>query len=818
MTTAVRRRSARLLIPVAAAAVLLFAVAPLTSIAQAATPPPAQDTTAFCKNAGANPFSDNPSGVHQNDITCLAASGVTKGKTATTYDPGGTVQRGQMASFVARAIDEANKLVAPGKTLTPLPPYDGVDRFVDVSPSDAHVADINRLAQAGIVNGTGPGMYSPNVDVSRAQMASFINRSEKFMTGTAYSTSNTYFSDVSGDSHEADINAITSVGIAQGVSSTTYAPGNPVSRAQMASFIIRWLAVENAQGRITVLPSSGAPSAQSASINDADQSGALSKNDVVTITFANPIAATSSLTLTDADSTKVTLTDTSPTPSGQTPATFTLDTSKKVLTVTVTGTVVATGGDGILNGAVTITGASGITDATSGTAWDPTKDTQANVQFTFPATTGQSGVVTFVDVPHKTYAFTPNGGNSTTTVLYKANDSFTDDGTSATLAKFESDLSVGDLIKFTKNTPSAGTNRHDLTNKTPASYTSGMVGKVNTTTHVFSIIDPVSGVALSDVKTYGGGTNTFSVDGTNASLSVFEGAISEGDTVSITAGSGGGNNYALSNQSVQGAVSFIDTSGTNHFVKIGNLGDDPTSAQDASFDFSLAGTTLTVDGASATASAFASALSLGDQLTYARNNGVQTMDLVNKPPTPISGVVTETHSAAGKTVTVVNGPTRIPITYTAGANFTVDGVGSTEAQFEAALTAGDSLVWQAGDVPTTTHESMALTNSVPDKTVTGTMANINGGGTTYDVVNSVGGVIYAGLQFVAPPPADFGNLPSRYFVKAPGGTESEVTLPQFEAYLNKINSATSPIANIVAGLNSAGTAIEHHLTTDQTIP
>jgi hypothetical protein len=113
---------------------------------------------------------------------------------------------------------------------------------------------------------------------------------------------------------------------------------------------------------------------------------------------------------------------------------------------------------------------------------------------------------------------------------------------------------------------------------------------------------------------------------------------------------------------------------------------------------------------------------------------------------------------------------------------------------------------------------MALTNSVPDKTVTGTMANINGGGTTYDVVNSVGGVIYAGLQFVAPPPADFGNLPSRYFVKAPGGTESEVTLPQFEAYLNKINSATSPIANIVAGLNSAGTAIEHHLTTDQTIP
>ncbi|MEY2430618.1 MAG: hypothetical protein QOC92_343 [Acidimicrobiaceae bacterium] len=398
---------------VASVAAVLFTVAPLAGVA-AAAPPPAQDTTAFCKNVPAsNPFTDVPASKHHDNVLCLAAAGITKGKTATTYDPSGTVTRGQMATFVARTLDEAIKLKTGSTALQVLPVYDGTNRFNDVSNSDVHVGNINRLAKAGIVQGTGGGAYSPLDPVSRAQMATFINNSEKFLTGTAFSTSQDFFTDDNGTTHEANINAIASVGIAQGVSTDTYAPGNPVLRDQMASFLIRWLAVEHAAGHIKPLPAAG-PDLQGASANDADRNGVLSQGDSIVLTFANPIAVSSSLRLKDVDNTVATLTDESPTPAGSTTATFTLDSEKKVLTVTVTGPVTATGGDGVLKGAITITGASGITDATSGTEWDPTADQTTDVTFTF----AQPGiVVTPVDTanPHFSSSTTTNEGARTCT-------------------------------------------------------------------------------------------------------------------------------------------------------------------------------------------------------------------------------------------------------------------------------------------------------------------------------------------------------------------------------------------------------------------
>jgi len=817
----IRQRQWRALI----AGALLLVLAPLAATsAAAATPPAAQNTATFCANASTtNPFSDvDSSNTHFNNILCLVSAGITTGTgNGSTYSPIQVVNRGQMATFVARAIDEANALAQPGANLNALPAYDGHNQFADVSDSDTHVGNINRLAKAGIVNGKTAATYDPLGQVTRGQMASFINRAEEFLTGSAYSTTQDFFTDDDGNTHEANINDIASVGIAQGVQGTTYAPDQGVRRDQMASFLIRWLAVENAAGNLKPLPSSGVH-AQSIAFSDADQSGALSKNDTITITFANPVKVTSSLTLKDSDGTTVTLTDDSPTPSGQTAATFTLDSTKKVLTVTPTGTVVATGGNNILDGKVTITAATGITDASSGDAWDPTKDTGTSVQFTIPAAVGTTGVVTFVDTVNKTYRFSPDGGGAEQTVIYKSGDTFTDDGSSATIGKFESDLSVGDTIKFTKDTPSAGLNKHDLMNKTPASFTSGMVGNVDTAAHTFVIIDPASGVALSDTKSYNG--QLFSLNGTAVTQAQFEAAINEGDTVTITAGTGGNpSTYALTDASVAGTVSTVDTA--THLVKVGNLGDDPTGPQNASFDYSLANTTLTIDGASATQAQFDAALNQGDSLTYTRVNnagvGQQTFALVNHAPAPVSGTVTETHDSAANTVTVVNGATRTAIDYTGVTVYKVDNVSSTEAEFESKLTAGDSLVFQQADAGTSTVGSVSLTNSSPDKTVTGHInpASIDTAAHTYDVVNDAGGIIYDNLPYAGPGPADFGGLPvQRYFVKSAGGTESEVTLVQFDQYLNKIKAATNPLADITTGLNAAGTAIEHHLTTDQTIP
>src|SRR5581483_11961966 len=201
-------------IPFAAAAVLLT-LAPWIGTANAATPPPAQDTTTFCANATkTDPFTDtDPNSVHHANILCLVSAGVTQGTTPTTYSPAASVSRAQMATFIARAIDEANSLAQPGANLRPLPPYDGTNQFSDVNDSDTHVGNINRLAKAGIVQGTGAGTYNPTGPVSRAQMASFINRSEQFLTGTAYTTDQDFFTDDDGNTHEANINAIASKGI-----------------------------------------------------------------------------------------------------------------------------------------------------------------------------------------------------------------------------------------------------------------------------------------------------------------------------------------------------------------------------------------------------------------------------------------------------------------------------------------------------------------------------------------------------------------------------------------------------------------------------
>jgi hypothetical protein len=203
----------------------------------------------------------------------------------------------------------------------------------------------------------------------------------------------------------------------------------------------------------------------------------------------------------------------------------------------------------------------------------------------------------------------------------------------------------------------------------------------------------------------------------------------------------------------------------------------------------------------------------------------------------VTGTVTETHSGGsntsdGGTVTIVNGPTRTPITYTASAKFVVDGTNAAESDFESKISAGDVLTYQQGDAGSSTQESISLTDSFANATkdgcvnpassvastscASGQMRNIHGMGTTYDIVNADGGVIFSGLNYVVPTTSDFGMNSALYFVKSGSGAEVSVTLPQWEQYLNKISGATNPVANITVFGTSA--AIEHHLVTDQTVP
>lgn len=107
-----------------------------------------------------NAFSDDNSSQHEADINGVAVANLTGGCAEARYCPGAVVTRGQMASFLARAL----RLPAATR-----------DWFGDDNGS-MHEGSINRLAEAGITGGCASGRFCPGAPVTREQMAGFLHR------------------------------------------------------------------------------------------------------------------------------------------------------------------------------------------------------------------------------------------------------------------------------------------------------------------------------------------------------------------------------------------------------------------------------------------------------------------------------------------------------------------------------------------------------------------------------------------------------------------------------------------------------------------
>ena len=165
-------------------------------------------------------FSDVCATTHQDAIVGIAERAITGGFADGTFRPTDNVTRGQMATFLAVALD-----LEPGSS----------GGFSDVA-GNTHEQTIGALLESGITSGFADGTFRPDESVSRGQMASFL------ATGFDLDTSDILrFSDVAGSTHAANINALASAGIAGGHSDSTYRPSSPVQRGQMATFLARSL-------------------------------------------------------------------------------------------------------------------------------------------------------------------------------------------------------------------------------------------------------------------------------------------------------------------------------------------------------------------------------------------------------------------------------------------------------------------------------------------------------------------------------------------------------------------------------------------------
>lgn len=180
--------------------------------------------------ASLSAFIDILGNTHADSIRCVVEWGIAAGRTATTYEPGATITRQQLATFIR------NMLAESGVEL----PANPADHFYDDALS-VHQTAINQLAELGVVQGKAPGVYRPAAPVSRAEMATILVRAEQVITGTTLPDGVRYFYDVAGSVHESNINRVARAGIAAGTAPGTFAPKGLVTRAQMATFICRTL-------------------------------------------------------------------------------------------------------------------------------------------------------------------------------------------------------------------------------------------------------------------------------------------------------------------------------------------------------------------------------------------------------------------------------------------------------------------------------------------------------------------------------------------------------------------------------------------------
>jgi hypothetical protein len=171
----------------------------------------------------ASPFTDTADHVFDIEVSWLYQVGITNGCSADRFCPDAPVTREQMASFLSRALGL---------------PAAGADYFTDDEAS-FHEPDINRLAEAGITNGCGAGIYCPTSLVTREQMASFLARAFALPPSAT-----DYFTDDEASFHEADINRLAEAGLTNGCGAGRYCPTQFVTRGQMAAFLYRAIYIE----------------------------------------------------------------------------------------------------------------------------------------------------------------------------------------------------------------------------------------------------------------------------------------------------------------------------------------------------------------------------------------------------------------------------------------------------------------------------------------------------------------------------------------------------------------------------------------------
>ncbi len=185
----------------------------------------ARDITSVCADARDAGYVDTNGNAHEDAIRCATGLGLARGRGDGTYDPTGSVTRAQAVAFLHRAVIEA------GHDL----PSDGVDHFVDDNGTFIEDA-ANQLASAGFLR-TGSNRLNPSAVASRAFIADTAGRAVEALTATG--AADDYFDDDDGLPQELQINVLATAGVVTGNGNRGFGPSLGLSRAQVATVLVR---------------------------------------------------------------------------------------------------------------------------------------------------------------------------------------------------------------------------------------------------------------------------------------------------------------------------------------------------------------------------------------------------------------------------------------------------------------------------------------------------------------------------------------------------------------------------------------------------
>jgi len=195
---------------------------------------PSDPTTPVTPSTPTNPttpeqpefrFADvqDKSAYYYDSVYWAVENGITNGITATLFGPDGSCTRAQAVTFLWRAAGEP----APASTDMP---------FTDV-PADAfYRTAVLWAVENGVTNGTSATTFSPDATCTRAQIVTFLWRSQKSPV-VNYAMS---FSDVdSGAFYAEAVRWAVSENVTAGTSTTTFTPNATCTRAQIVTFLYR---------------------------------------------------------------------------------------------------------------------------------------------------------------------------------------------------------------------------------------------------------------------------------------------------------------------------------------------------------------------------------------------------------------------------------------------------------------------------------------------------------------------------------------------------------------------------------------------------